>query len=900
MDYKMTEDVDMKLCQSEFADFVNNEESGCHDKILELIDNVESKRIIISIDLFRNLSKELSKKFLSKPIIYMTPFQEQLSSIVKIERKKQLEKLQESTEDFDNDEYRKLKENENLMYFIGFEGSFGRYHVTPRGLNASFIGHMVCVEGIVTKCSLVRPKVMKSVHYCEITKRTTTRSYTDATSDSGISTTASYPTKDEMGNPLMTEYGQCEYKDSQMISIQEMPERAPAGQLPRSVDILLDNDLVDLVKPGDRVQVVGIYRAIPMNGQGQGGSQQTKFRTILICNSIKLLSKEVSGPEIGEIDLKNIKSFAKREDCFDLIASSLAPSIYGHEYIKKSLLLLLLGGVEQNLQNGTHLRGDINLLMVGDPSTAKSQLLRFVLNIAPLAINTTGRGSSGVGLTAAVTSDSETGERRLEAGAMVLADRGIVCIDEFDKMSHDDRVAIHEVMEQQTVTISKAGIHASLNARCSVVAAANPIYGQYNRYKKPHDNIGLPDSLLSRFDLLFIVLDNTNADHDRSISEHVLRMHMYRQPGTDSSSSIQVEQISVLGGELETLEAKPSDIDVPVFQKFDKLLHGSMRDHHKEIVAVPFIQKYIYYAKSRVKPNLSQDAVEFIVESFTELRSKEEDKTLPITTRTLETMIRLSQAHAKCRLSFTVDKRDAEIALEIMNFALFNEAKPHAKPIPPPNLSKSDATDEDKKPVGSNKRKTLSASNNDNETTKKKLSNPKKKSRDDPMDQSESEGEEADLNDDSFVSDDEQRQSEDEHEEKEEEEEEDKSHKKRKTSDKNNTTITKIKSKTAPKPNTDNNNINNNINNNNNNNNNKNDKKDVVKLSDKQVKEFAQELNRNIGRHSGKLEMSNIYTVLKDKYQKEQIDLYLQQQFIKSKFYIGGDGCIRLLSSSQK
>ena len=249
------------------------------------------------------------------------------------------------------------------------------------------------------------------------------------------------------------------------------------------MDVVCDDDLVDKCKPGDRIQIVGSYRCLPGK---QGGVTSGTFRSILIANNV-ILQREQDGPEITGLDVEQCKKFAKKnKDVFEILAKSLAPSIHGHEYVKKALLCMLLGkldpalirdllihndrsrapgGLEKYLPNGSRLRGDINILLIGDPSVAKSQMLRYVLATSTRAVTTTGRGSSGVGLTAAVSTDQESGERRLEAGAMVLADRGIVCIDEFDKMSDMDRTAIHEVMEQGRVTISKAGIHARLNAR---------------------------------------------------------------------------------------------------------------------------------------------------------------------------------------------------------------------------------------------------------------------------------------------------------------------------------------------------------------------------------------------------------------------------------------------------
>jgi DNA replication licensing factor MCM3 len=625
------------------------------------------RRLVVSIDEIRVRNAELAEGLLQQPFDYAQAFDRALKEVIKT--------LPNTTPKQTNDE---------VMYYCAFSGSFGQYACNPRTLSSAYLNRMVSLEGIVTRCSLVRPKVVKSVHYNEKKKIFQFREYKDQTmTASGASTSSVYPQEDEEGNPLVTEYGYCTYRDHQTISIQEMPERAPAGQLPRGVDVILDDDLVDKCKPGDRVQLVGIYRSL---GNRNAGHSTALFKTVILANNVVMLSSKSGGgiasATITDTDIRNINKIAKKKNLFELLSQSLAPSIYGHGHIKKAILLMLLGGQEKNLENGTHLRGDINILMVGDPSTAKSQVLRFVLNTAPLAIATTGRGSSGVGLTAAVTSDKETGERRLEAGAMVLADRGVVCIDEFDKMSDIDRVAIHEVMEQQTVTIAKAGIHTSLNARCSVIAAANPIFGQYDTHKDPHKNIALPDSLLSRFDLLFVVTDDIDDARDRQISEHVLRMHRYRQPGTEEGAPVreQSQQTLGVGVEQEADANRPTE----VYEKYNQMLHAGVtlttgRGSNKkvEVLSIPFMKKYIQYAKSRVKPKLTQEASERISEIYVALRNDDmqgnQRKTSPMTVRTLETIIRLATAHAKARLSNRVEERDALAAESILRFALFKE-----------------------------------------------------------------------------------------------------------------------------------------------------------------------------------------------------------------------------------
>ncbi|KAF8610801.1 MCM-domain-containing protein [Ceratobasidium sp. AG-I] len=635
---------------------------------IETMLRLEETRLIVNIDDLRDYNPEYAMGLLKHPHEYIPAFDAALLERVKIQ--------------YDVDKH----DIAGKEYNVGFRGSFGDHHVNPRTLRALHIGKMISLEGIVTRCSLVRPKMLRSVHYCEKTTTFYKCDYRDSTTLSGQAPTSSItPLVDEESNPLQMEFGFSTFRDHQRISIQEMPERAPPGQLPRSVDVIMDDDLVDKCKPGDRITLVGVYRALG-GGGGSGG-----FKTLVLANNIVLLSTKSGGgiaqTRLTDTDIRNINKLAQRRNIVGLLSSSLAPSIYGHDYIKRAILLLLLGGAEKNLANGTHIRGDINMLMVGDPSTAKSQLLRFVLSTAPLAIATTGRGSSGVGLTAAVTTDKETGERRLEAGAMVLADRGVVCIDEFDKMSDVDRVAIHEVMEQQTVTIAKAGIHTSLNARCSVIAAANPIYGQYDVHKDPHKNIALPDSLLSRFDLLFVVTDDVDETRDRKIADHVLRMHRYLPPGQEEGTPVNDNLAQSLSVEAAAT-ANASGTTTEPFEKFDPLIHGgvvgananrSTRSAAKkpEILAIPFVKKYIQYAKAKPAPVLTKGAADWIVQVYASLRNDELEgnnkKTSPLTARTLETLIRLSTAHAKARLSTKVEERDAMAAEEILKFALFKE-----------------------------------------------------------------------------------------------------------------------------------------------------------------------------------------------------------------------------------
>jgi len=638
--------------KQDFAYFLSpdNGDNLYSDKIEEMVSN-NNNRLIVNLRDINEYDPNLRRNILQQPMDYIPAWQEALKDFI-------------DHSQFSIDKQRVLLQE----YKIGLKGSFGANRVTPQRLMSQSIGKMVCCEGIVTKVSLVRPKVRETVHFCEATQQFSTQKYRDSTALIGSQTSSTYPTTDNAGNNLTTEFGLSTFSDHQKIYIQDMPERTEPGSMPQTIECILDDDLVDCVKPGDRVQIIGIYRAL--SGKRAIGTTSGKFHTVILVNNVIKIgigSRKTVDESLSANEIKQIKKMSKKQNIFNVLSNSIIPSIHGHDYIKKAIVLQLLGGITKDLENGTHLRGDINILMIGDPSCGKSQLLRGVMNIGKLVINTTGRGSSGVGLTAAVTMDKDSKEKKLEAGAMVLADGGIVCIDEFDKMTDIDRTAIHEVMEQQTVTIAKAGIHTSLNARCSVIAAANPVYGMYDRYKKPFENIGLPDSLLSRFDLLFIVLDKIDTKIDRSISDHVLKMHLTPYNIADD--------IDLMGDGIMNDEDDEDDVDGQ-----DVNIWSKQRVNKKQkIFTIEFVKKYIEFAKKQYRPTLTDEACEEIANKYAELREEERNQTLPITARCLETIIRLSTAHAKLRLSKKIQISDVEAAMDILQFALTNDAEPEEK-----------------------------------------------------------------------------------------------------------------------------------------------------------------------------------------------------------------------------
>ncbi|XP_076656478.1 DNA replication licensing factor Mcm2 isoform X2 [Halictus rubicundus] len=430
--------------------------------------------------------------------------------------------------------------------------------------------------------------------------------------------------------PFMINMEQTIYRNYQKVTIQESPGKIPAGRIPRSKECILLSDLCDRCKPGDEVDVTAIYTN---NYDGSLNTEQgfPVFATVLLANHLQVKDSKEIVESLTEEDISSIISLSKDHRIFDRIVASIAPSIYGHEYSKRALALAIFGGEPKNPGNKHKVRGDINVLMCGDPGTAKSQFLKYIEKVAPRTVFTTGQGASAVGLTAFVRKSPTTREWTLEAGALVLADHGICLIDEFDKMNDQDRTSIHEAMEQQSISISKVGIVTSLHARCSVIAASNPIGGRYDASMTFSENVDLSEPILSRFDILCVVKDEIDPMQDRHLAKFVVNSHIRHHPA-NSEKTIAPEE-------------NTNDISIPQ----------------------DLLKKYIVYSKQNVHPKLTNIDQDKVAKLYSQLRQESlATGSLPITVRHIESIIRMSEACAKIHLRDHVQDTDINVAIRMM------------------------------------------------------------------------------------------------------------------------------------------------------------------------------------------------------------------------------------------
>jgi replicative DNA helicase Mcm len=538
----------------------------------------------------------LAKEITHKPDEYLEAFNEAVLSI-----------LREIHPDYEQEIREKIRVR------------IGNYTVQKglREINADLINKLVSISGMVVRSSEVKPLAKKVAYKCTNCNTVTEAQLKGLVMKKPLKCPACSEKELEMDPESSL------FIDFQLVRLQELPEDLPAGQLPHYIEVTVMSDLVDQCRPGDRIILTGIIRIEQEQLVPQ--AKTSLFRLRMEGNNIEYLggragSKDTRSVErilISTEDERQIRTIASKPDAYEKLIASFAPHIYGHEPIKEAILLLIVGSVTKRLEDGSTRRGDINVLLVGDPGTAKSEMLKFTAKIAPRGLYTSGRGSTAAGLTAAVIRD-KSGIMMLEAGAVVLGDQGIVCIDEFDKIKPEDRSALHEVMEQQTCSVAKGGIVATLNARTSILSASNPIYGKYDPYKNITENVNLPVPLLTRFDLIFIVRDSPDKEKDNLIASHILEIHR------------------------NTEQAARPAIDIDLFSK------------------------YLAYTK-QIEPALTPEAIDIVRSYYMDMRRIESEGMITVTPRQLEGLIRLASARARLLLKDMVEAEDAQRAIYLVD-----------------------------------------------------------------------------------------------------------------------------------------------------------------------------------------------------------------------------------------
>ncbi|KAI8870685.1 MCM-domain-containing protein [Ramicandelaber brevisporus] len=500
-----------------------------------------------------------------------------------------------------------------------------------RDLRQVQLNTLVRVVGIVSRRSSVFPQLKYVKYNCTKCGAVLGPFHQDSSAQNEVRI-GSCPNCQSKG-PFIINSEQTIYRNFQRVTVQESPGTVPAGRLPRHRDVILLWDLIDSAKPGDEVDITGIYR------NNFDASLNTKngfpvFATVIEANHVVCKDDAYAAVNMTDDDQRAVIELSRDRRIGKRIIKSIAPSIFGHENIKTALALALFGGCPKNVGDKHRLRGDINVLLLGDPGTAKSQFLKYVEQTAHRAVFTTGQGASAVGLTASVRKDPVTREWTLEGGALVLADRGVCLIDEFDKMNDQDRTSIHEAMEQQTISISKAGIVTTLQARCAVIAAANPEQGRYNPMMSFAQNVQLTEPILSRFDVLCVVRDTVDPINDENLASFVVNSHMRNHP--DAAEDDQLQQLQ-------------------------------QRQQDPDIIPQELLRKYITYARETVRPRLHQVDQAKLSSLYAELR-RESLATggIPITVRHMESMIRMAEAHARMHLREHVSGVDIDVAIRVM------------------------------------------------------------------------------------------------------------------------------------------------------------------------------------------------------------------------------------------